>query len=434
MQETAVSRVTSDELSERKLSKPYAILFLCFVATFICYLDRVSVSVAVLPMQKALGWTETVKGIVLAAFFIGYLVFQIPSGYLANRLGAGRVLGFAVAWWSLCTMLTPWATTQSFPVLIAVRIAMGAGEAAMFPAAYALLATMISPSERSRAVSAVLGGVPLGTLFALSVSGWVIATFDWQTLFYASAVPGLAWSIVWYLTLRSSTRHRQTRSTQRSFHANHVGVRDNSAPGSVPWKRILTQRAVWALVINHFCSNWTLYMLMSWLPSYIENVLGKPASVAGLFSAGPWLSMFVVANGCAWVADAFIKRRVKLLTVRKVAEVAGLLGSAGFLLLASSASTSAQTMALLCLALGSLGLTWSGFLPNHLEIAPRYAGVLMSLTNTVATLPGIIGVALTGWIVDVSGTYTMAFAIAAAINLFGSVIWIAFAKAEPVVV
>ena len=87
----------------------------------------------------------------------------------------------------------------------------------------------------------------------------------------------------------------------------------------------------------------------------------------------------------------------------------------------------------MCGALGGVGITWSGFLPNHLDIAPRYADLLMGITNTAGTIPGIIGVAITGWMVDVTGTYSSAFALAAAINIFGAIVWLAFASGERVI-
>src|SRR5688572_9659125 len=122
----------------RRFGKRHALLLLTFSAVFICYIDRVNISVAALAMQESFGWSETRKGFVLSSFFIGYLIFQVPSGYLANRYGGKIVLGLAVIWWSLCTLITPMAAAGSFGLLIAARVLMGIGEAAMFPAAYNL--------------------------------------------------------------------------------------------------------------------------------------------------------------------------------------------------------------------------------------------------------------------------------------------------------
>ena len=103
--------------------KRYTVVGLCFFAAFICYIDRVNISVAAIAMKDQFGWTETDKGIVLSSFFVGYMLTMALAGWLADRYGPKRVLGFAVVWWSVFTVLTPFATFGSFGLLIAARIA-----------------------------------------------------------------------------------------------------------------------------------------------------------------------------------------------------------------------------------------------------------------------------------------------------------------------
>ncbi|MBL8959125.1 MAG: MFS transporter, partial [Gemmatimonadetes bacterium] len=109
------------------------VVLLCFAAVLISYLDRTNISIAAIAMQEQLGWDEATKGLVLSSFFIGYLLLQVVAGSLANRWGGRIVLGVAVLWWSLFTALTPPAAMASFAMLIAARIALGLGEAAVFP-------------------------------------------------------------------------------------------------------------------------------------------------------------------------------------------------------------------------------------------------------------------------------------------------------------
>ena len=174
-------------------------------------------------------------------------------------------------------------------------------------------------------------------------------------------------------------------------------------------------------------------MLLAWLPSYFRTVLGLSIAKSGLYSAGPWLTMFLMGTASGWLADRYIKRGVDLTTVRKTMQIVGLLGAAGFMLAARDVTSPQMAFALMCGALGTLSFTWSGFLPNHLEIAPRYADVLMGLTNTAGTIPGVIGVAVTGWMVDTTGSYTSPFALAAAVNVLGAVVWFLFGTAKKVI-
>jgi ACS family sodium-dependent inorganic phosphate cotransporter len=114
-------------------------------------------------------------------------------------------------------------------------------------------------------------------------------------------------------------------------------------------------------------------------------------------------------------------------------QITGLLGAAAFMWQARSVTSPDMALALLCGALGALAITWGGFISNHLDIAPRHADVLMGITNTAGTIPGVVGVAVTGWLVDASGTYTAAFVLAACVNVVGAIVWLLFATAKPVV-
>jgi ACS family sodium-dependent inorganic phosphate cotransporter len=410
----------------------YTVVALCFLAAFLCYIDRVNISVAAIAMQERFGWSTATKGLVLSSFFAGYLVFQIAGGWLANRWGGRRVLGFAVLWWSICTVLTPSAALISLPVLIGARIAMGLGEGVMFPSAYSLFGRWVPKLERSRAVALVLSGVPLGTLFALTTTGWLLTRYGWPSTFYLFGALGFIWALFWFALLTDDPAgDTRLSSTERSLLREHCV--DSSQRVAVPWRRLLANRAVWALIVNHFCSNWTLYMLLAWLPSYFRDVQRLGIVNAGLFSAAPWLTMFLMSNAGGWFADRLISRGIDLTWVRKFMQVTGLLGSAAFLWCAQSAATPGVALILMCGAMGALALTWSGFGPNHMDIAPRHADVLMGITNTAGTIPGVVGVALTGWMVQTSGTYASAFMLAAAINVVGALVWLTAGTARRVV-
>jgi ACS family sodium-dependent inorganic phosphate cotransporter len=408
------------------------LLLLCFLATFVCYIDRVNISVAAIAMQEAFGWSETTKGLVLSSFFIGYLLFQAPSGWLANRFGGKVVMGVAIAWWSLFTVITPIAAMISLPALYIARIAMGLGEAATFPAAYYLGARWYPQAERSRFVAVLLSGVPMGTLFALLTTGWIVTQWGWPAVFYVFGVFGLIAAALWFaLVWDSPSQHPRISGAELATLAHADDKRGASGP--TPWGTLLAKPAVWALIVNHFCSNWILYVLLSWLPSYFRATQDLSLINAGLFSAAPWLTMFVMINVGAWMADTMIARGASITFVRKLLQIVGLGAAGSFLLLARDAATPIAALIIMCSALGGLGLTWAGFAPNHLDIAPRYADVLMGITNTAGTLPGVIGVAVTGWLIDRTGSFDAPFVLAAAVAGLGAVIWFFFATGKRVV-
>lgn len=419
-------------LAPGRWPRRYSIVTLCVLAVFVCYIDRVNISVAVIAMQDEFGWDEKTKGLVLSSFFIGYMAFMAPSGWLANRIGGKIVLGFAVLWWSVFTILTPAAAGLSFAILIASRIAMGLGEAAMFPSAYNLYGRWVPPGERSRAVSLLIAGIPMGTLFALLTTGWLVENYGWESVFYIFGAVGIVWCLLWFpLAHNDPANDPRCSQSERDLLAKHAP--EPKEDTDIPWGRFFRTPAIWALLINHFCSNWVLYMLLAWLPSYFRSALDLSIMNAGIYSAAPWLSMFIVGNLGGLLADKMTQAGISLTRVRKIMQCTGLVGSAICLLAAQDVTTAAPALALMCGALGFAAFTWSGFVPNHLDIAPRYADVLMGITNTAGTVPGIIGVAITGWLVDATGDYGSAFVLCASVNIFGALVWLMFSTAERVI-
>ncbi len=414
------------------MQKRHNIVFLCFCAAFICYIDRVNISVAIIPMQDAFGWSDTTKGFVLSSFFIGYMVLQAPSGWLANRVGGKIVLGFAVLSWSIFTILTPVAAFISLPMLIAVRIAMGLGEAAMFPATYNLFARWVPEAERSRSVGIMASGIPLGTLFALTTTGWIVTRYGWPYAFYIFGWLGVIWAVVWYFKAANSPAEYPGISRTELELLDSVSG-DKQEHAGIPWKKLLSHRAVLVIFINHFCTNWALYLMLAWLPSYFRDVQSLSVTSAGVYSAAPWLTMFVMINISGWIADSLVKHGNSITFVRKLMQACGLAGSAVFFLLAPYAHTPLIAMLVMCGALACIALTFSGYVPNFLDIAPRYGDVLLGISNTFGTIPGIVGVALTGWLLDQTGSYTSIFIITAAVQVLGGILWLVFATGEKII-
>lgn len=415
------------------LPKRHILVLMCAIATFICYIDRVNISVAIIPMAEEFGWSGTEKGFVLSSFFIGYMAAMIPTGWLANRIGGKLLLGLALVFWSGFTFLTPLAAGLSFATLIVTRILMGAGEAASFPAIYNLLARWMPASEKSRAAAINLTGIPLGTIFALLVTGWLIEQHGWPSVFYAFGGLGLVFAAFWFRLIHARPALHPTISAEERALLAPIEAETGTVRQPIPWRVMLSHKAVWALIVNHFCNNWTLYLMLAWLPSYFRDVQGLSVAGSGLFAIGPWVSQFVIGNSAAVVADRMIARGADVTRVRKWAQCGGLLGGAVFFLLALTATTPAMALFCMCGALGVGSLTFAGFAVNHLDIAPRHADVLWGITNTAGTLPGILGVAATGLLLDLTGGYTATFLLAAAVNVVGALVWLVWATGEKII-
>ena len=175
----------------------YNVVLLSTLAVFVCYIDRVNISVAIIPMAADLGWGMQTQGMVLSSFFVGYLLLQIVGGLLADRFGGKVVLGAGVLLWFLFTILTPPAASIGLGLLLLTRILMGMGEAVTFPSIYSLYSRWVPITERSRAVGLANSGIPLGTIFALIVTPIIVEAWGWPWAFYLFGLVGVVWYLFW---------------------------------------------------------------------------------------------------------------------------------------------------------------------------------------------------------------------------------------------
>ena len=403
--------------------KRLTVLILAFIAFVICYLDRVNISIAAISMQKELGWTDVTKGYVFSFFFWGYLVMQIGGGYLANRFGGKLVLGWAVVFWSIFTILTPVAAFLSIPALLAVRFLMGVGEAGLAPSSFTVVGRWFPHNEQSRVMSFLSSGTIFGTVLALLLAPKIIAAYDWQMVFYCFGALGFIWVIFWYFLIKDQPDQHPTISEYETNLIHAGGGVKGRAP-SIPWKTLLSSPAIWALCVMGFAASWTLYIFLSWLPSYFADVHGLDLAGAGMFALLPWIAMFLMLNAGGWIADTMITKGVSTTKTRKILIVGGMLGSALFIIFLRGAATPEMATALMCAALGILALAYGGLVPNGLDIAPRFADIIYGTVNTFGTLAGALGAIAAGYIVQKTGSYDNVFIVTAAISVIGGLIYL----------
>jgi ACS family sodium-dependent inorganic phosphate cotransporter len=408
----------------------FSVIGLCFAATFICYLDRVNISVAIIPMAEELGWSLSTQGLVLSAFFYGYLATQVLGGWLADRYGGKLVLGVAVIWWSLFTLVTP-PVAGSLALLFVVRVALGMGEGVAFPATYSVIARWIPLPERTRSIALIGSGIPLGTVAALLVCPWIVEHLGWPMAFYSFGLLGFAWYVLWQARISDDpTTDPRIDARERAFILSNRPPLDGEV--RVSWGQLLSHRATWAVIIAHFANNWGIYVILTWLPTYFVRELGIDVGQLGAYTVLPWLTMFVMNNAVGWIADGLLNRGVGVTRVRKLMQSIGFAGPAVFLVAIGDVSSPSQAALYISCALGFGAFSLAGYGVNHLDIGPRYAGVLLGFSNTAGTVPGIVGVALTGWMLDTTGSWSAVFGLAAGVYALGLVCWLAMATGERV--
>ena len=421
---------TTQAQSEGRWPARYTIVALAAAAVFVCYIDRIIISVAIIPMAADFNWSAEEQGRVLSAFFIGYLLTQVAGGWLAERLGGKIVLGAGVLFWSLFTLLTPVAALGGLTALLAARVLMGVGEGVTFPAVYAMFGRWIPLQERSRCIGILFSAIPLGTVFALLATPWIVTHYGWETAFYLFGAIGILWWLGWqkYATAGPEL-HSQVSPAELEL-INADSEKDAADIRPPPMMALLRTPAVWAIVVSHFCTNWGTYVLLAWLPTYFNKGLGVDFAAVGIYTMIPYLFSFLALNLGGWIADRLIQSGMDTTRVRKLMQGVGYGGFAGVLAVVGYVDSLPLAIALMSLGNFFGGAMSGGFGVNHLDIAPRGAGMIMGLSNTAGTIPGIIGVYISGLILEATGSWVLVFQTAAGVLAFGMVFYLVFASSK----
>jgi ACS family sodium-dependent inorganic phosphate cotransporter len=402
----------------------HLVVLLAFASVFVCYIDRVNISVAIIPMAEDLDWSLSTQGTVLSSFFLGYLLLQIVGGRLADRFGGKVVLGTGVLLWSLFTIFTPPAAWLGLAVLLVVRVGMGMGEAVTFPSIYSLYSRWVPLGERSRAVGFTNSGIPLGTVFALVVTPIIVERLGWEWAFYLFGAVGAVWFVLWRIAVTASPdTHPKVTAEELALIEAGTGTDGDGGPAPA-WTEFLKCGPVWAIIVAHFCNNWSLYVLLSWLPTFVNKGLGVDYAAVGWFTMIPHIASFLFLNIAGNVADRLIRGGMDVGRVRKLMQTIGFGGIASALLVVGEVESAWMAIAIMSVGNALGAFVTGGFAVNHMDIAPRHAGTLMGITNTAGTIPGIIGVYVSGLILELTGSWALVFQLAAGVTLVGLVVFL----------
>jgi MFS family permease len=411
------------------MQKRHKVVFLSFLAVFVCYIDRVNISVAIIPMVDTYGWDIGYQTWILTSFYVGYLMLQIVGGRLADRYGGKVVLATGVLLWSLFTIFTPPAAAFGFAALLTVRVLMGMGEAVTFPSIYSLYARWVPLTERARSVAFANSGIPLGTVFALLVTPIIVTKMGWEWAFYLFGAVGVFWYALWhFLVARNPSLQPGITADELAIISDGTAGEEAVAPP--PWGKLLSNMPVWAIIVAHFCNNWSLYVLLSWLPTYVNKGLGVDYASVGYYAMIPHIASFFFLNIAGNIGDRLIKSGMSITRVRKLMQTIGFGGIATSLLLVTEVDSAIAAIGIMAVGSALGAFVTGGFSVNHMDIAPQHAGTLMGLTNTAGTIPGIIGVGVSGAILAATGSWALVFQVAAGVTLFGLVFFLLFASGE----
>ena len=400
---------------------PSRVVLLLGAAVFINYVDRGTLATAAPLIKDELRLTNAEVGVLLSAFFWSYTPLQLVAGWLAQRLDVRYVYAAGLAIWSLATALT--GIVSGFIALLVLRVLVGVGESVTFPCNAELLADGAPEHQRGRANGLVAVGLGFGPAFGTLVGGLMMSHCGWRVAFLMLGLASLIWLWPWLTT---------TAGTATGAHAESAAA--VPARAGVSYLTILRKRAAWGASLGHFCSNYGLYFVLTWLPLYLVKARGFSVGQMAVIGSLVYCVYALAAALTGSASDRWIAAGASISSVRKGVIVIGLLGAAACMLLCPSVTSAVISVVILGVAAAFLGFVS----PQLFAIAQtlggsRAAGQWMGLQNMVGNLAGVAAPLVTGWVVDHSGQYFWAFTIVAAVCILGTVFWgLLIPRVEPV--
>ena len=391
----------------------YVVLLLTVAAYMITYIDRVLLSAAVPSIEREFGFSTITMGWVLSSYQIAYALFQIPGGWLGDRLGARLALTAVVVWWSAFTALT--ALTWSAASMAVCLFLFGMGEAGAFPIATRSLSRWMLPGERGIAQGATHAGSRLGGALTPIVAIFLITQLSWRAPFFSFASLGVIWAVVWFWYYRDTPREhpRVNRAELLQIEAE-LGA--PKARGTVPWKQILTSPQIWLLSAMYFCYGYDIGMFLSWFPKYLNAARGFNLQQMGLYASAPLLAGFVGDLCGGGVSDWILRRSGNLKMSRRVVSLSGFLFAAVMIPLACGSADPWVSVGYFCGAVFGLELTVGVSWAMTLDLGGDFAGSVSAVMNTLGNIGAAAAAAVTGYLATTFG-WSFAFLVIAGLAL-----------------
>lgn len=431
--------------------KRYILALMVFLGFAVLYALRVNLNVAIGAMCNnhtiyengfyinkvaEFNWDSKTQGMVLGSFYYGYIVLQIPGGWLASKIGGTRIFGLALFIASVLTLLTPLAARTSVYALIGLRIMEGIVLGVLFPSNHAIWGKWAPPLERSRLFSITAAGCPVGTILTMPLTGLLTKYgFDggWASVFYVFGIVGLLWFFVWCLAIHPSPElHPTISESERSYVMDSLGQKKNEKAPSVPWLSILTSLPVWATIVANFTADWGLYTILICIPKFFQKVLHFDIATTGFLVSLPYLIKAIVGPSGGIIADMLIVRGMAVRNVRRLIFCIGCTTASIFIVGVGYAPNKAVAIGLLCTGVGITGLNATGYAVNILDIAPRFAGVIIGFSNVFGSMPGFISPMIVGYLTtkNTAAEWQLIFWITAFVYALGVVFFAIFVSGD----
>ena len=390
------------------------------------YLDRSTLSVANTTIAQEFGLNALQMGLLLSAFSWPYAIANLPAGFLVDKFGPKKMFAFAAGAWSLVSMVT--AAANSFGFLYAARVALGIAESPFFTSALKVNERWFNKSERALPVSLVNTGSQIANAIAPPLLTFLLLTMSWRGMFIIVGAFGIVIALVWLRIYRDPTLKEQSMIKGAEAEARVVATVEQ-----VAWGQLFKHRNTWFMVLGAFGIFYTVWVYLTWLPSYLQTARGFSLADSGWLASLPFLCGIVGVVFGGWLSSRLVQRGVGTVRARKIPIVGGALLAAASVLPVAYVDNTALAVALLSVGYFAsqvpIGCLWT----LASDIAPsNQVASLGAIQNFGGFMGAAVAPVVTGAILTATdGNYTLVFLIGGVLLLVGALSYGLFVKERP---
>ncbi|HTT13350.1 MAG TPA: MFS transporter [Burkholderiaceae bacterium] len=416
----------------------FGIVAMLFLVTAINYADRATLSIAGPALSKELGVNAVTMGYIFSAFGWSYVIGQLPGGWLLDRFGSKRVYFLSVFIWSLFTMLQGGVSFlaatagTAVVVLFSLRLLVGLSEAPSFPANGRIVAAWFPANERGTASAVFNSAQYFATVLFAPIMGWITQNYGWPYVFYFMGCVGLVVSLIWLKTIYSPKDHPRISANEYAYLERGGALVEMDQPKKTPsaevpaatdgrsdapkWdyiKQLLSNRMLLGVYIAQYCITTLTYFFLTWFPVYLVKERGFSILNAGVVAAIPAICGFAGGVLGGIVSDYLLRRGHSLTTSRKTPIVIGMLLSTS-MIACNYVDSAVLVVGIMALAFFGKGLGALGWAVVSDTSPKQIAGLSGALFNTFGNTAAITTPIVIGYLVQGTGSFSMALVFVAA--------------------
>ncbi|HEV8483127.1 MAG TPA: MFS transporter [Blastocatellia bacterium] len=406
----------------------WVIVFAASLA-IITYIDRICIAQAAPLITNDLGLTKTQMGWAFSVFLWAYALFEVPGGWLGDRLGARRVLMRVVVWWSFFTAATGWV--WSYPSLLVTRTLFGAGEAGCFPNLTKAFTTWLPVRERVRAQGFMWLAARWGGAFTPLLVAFTLRFVSWRRAFEIFGALGIIWALIFYRWYRDNPReHKSVNEAESAILPPAESL--TAGHGPVPWGKFVRSRTVWLLWLQYFVLTygWTFYI--TWLPTYLKEARHVELGTGALLAGMPLFFGGLGCIFCGYISGYLVRRIGSVTATRRWLAGIGFSGAGLLLVLSINIQDPVWAMVAMGFASFSNDLVMPPAWGTCMDVGGKYTGTLSGSMNMMGNFGGALASVITGYILDhTARNWTIPLYLAAALYFVGTFCWLLIDPVTP---